>query len=267
MQIRRALFRVSVPGLLVLSVAAQDRTVAAGDEAALMEAGKAAVRGLTPLPPGAKYTSYFDVKMGPEESVGYVIASLEAPRSGGEPVYRYSLELTFSFASNAQLNVMVNARLRADFEPLDIEVERVQLKPDGTRQVTVQRAAIGVDKVTLSTDRDGQQAKSESPRPESPFIYGIETLVQRIDYNKHNRFTIREFDMQTGGAGPLTFTTKVFSDGLPTIITRNVNGEASYQFWFDRDGRLIRWGEPSMPVLFVRTTKERAEKLKARFRK
>ena len=74
---------------------------------------------------------------------------------------------------------MVNARLRADFEPLDIDVERVQLKPDGTRQVTVQRAAIGVDKVTLSTDKDGQQAKSESPRPESPFIYGIETLVQR----------------------------------------------------------------------------------------
>ncbi len=267
MQIRRALICVSVPGLLVLTVAAQDRTVAAGDEAALIEAGKAAVRGLTPLPPGSKYTSYFDVKMGPKESVGYVIASLEAPRGEGEPVYRYTLELTFSFSSNAQLNVLVKARLRADFEPLDIEVERVQVKPDGVRQVTVQRAAIGVDKVTLSTDRDGQQTKSEAPRPESPFIYGIETLVQRLDYNKHNRFTIREFDMQTGGAGPLTLTTKVFSDGLPTITTRNVNDEASYQFWFDGRGRLIRWGEPSMPVLFVRTTKERAEKLKARFRK
>ena len=73
MQIRRAVLGVSVPGLLVLTVAA----VGAGDEAALVEAGKAAVRGLTPLPPGAKYTSYFDVKMGPKESVGYVIASLE----------------------------------------------------------------------------------------------------------------------------------------------------------------------------------------------
>ena len=247
----------------MLSVAA----IGAGDEAALMEAGKAAVRGLTPIPPGAKFTSYFDIKMGPEESVGYVIASLEAPRGEGEPIYRYTLELSISFASNARLQVMVKARLRADSEPIDIEVERVQIKPDGTRQATVRRAAIGKDKVTLSTERDGQQVKSEAPRPESPFIYAIETLVQRLDHKKHNRFTIGEFDIQTGGAGPITFTSEVLSNGLSTIITRNVNGEPSYQFWFDRSGQLIRWGEPSMPVLFIRTTKERAETLKAQFGK
>ena len=33
--------------------------------------------------------------------------------------------------------------------------------------------------------------------------------------------------------------------------------------WYDKQGNLIRWGEASLPALFVRTTKEAVERWKA----
>ena len=90
-------------------------------------------------------------------------------------------------------------------------------------------------------------------------------LAQRFDYRKHDRFTLGEFDLNTGGAGPLTFKTADWTDDTQTVLTHNAGGVQSYQFWYDGEGNLVRWGEPSLPVIFVRTTKERAMSLKAKF--
>ncbi|MGB2988178.1 MAG: hypothetical protein WBE26_20100 [Phycisphaerae bacterium] len=233
------------------------------DDPALVEAGKAVVKGLKPLAPGTEETSYFEIKAGPGDAIGYVIASVEALRGKGEPVYRYVAETSITFPSKVRVLVLVNAKLRPDFEPIEIEMKRTVVNPDGSEKVVVQRAASGPKTVKLSTEADGQQTEGEAPRPERPFIYAIETLVQRLDHKKHDAYILREFDIHTGRAGSLVFTAKTWRDGTPTIITRYVSGGGSYQFWFDDGGTLLRWGMPSIPALFVRTTKEQAEGLKA----
>lgn len=232
----------------------------------LVAAGRAAVDSLTPLAPGTRHESYFEVKFGPEDTVGYVMAALEAIRDEDQLVYRYTLEFVTSFSSSgARLIAIASARLKPNFEPIEIEMTRTTIKPDGDRKTIVRRAAIASGKVVLTAEAGGEHRADEVPIPPRPFIYGIEMLAQRFDYRKHDHFTLREFDLNTGGAGLLAFKTADWTDGTQTVLTHNASGVQSYQFWYDREGKLLRWGEPSLPVIFVRTTKERALELKARF--
>lgn len=236
------------------------------DDAALIEAGKAALKSLKPLASGAKHAAYFELKRGPGEAVGHVIATLEATGSKEKPVYAYAAETGVTFPTGARMLVAVTAKLRPDFEPTEIEVKRTIVSEDGQPRHDVQRTTIGPDKIALFAEAGEQRSEKEAPRPDRPFIYGIETLVQRIDFEKHQHFVVREFDAFSGGARRLDFKREVWSDGTPTVVTRTADGQGSYQFWYDDDGKLLRWGEPTLPVFFVRTTKERAEQLQAKFK-
>ena len=244
---------------------AAEAAVDKANDDSLLAAGKSAVNSLTPLAAGARYESYFEVKSGPEDTVGYVIGALEAIRDKGQPVYQYTVEFVTSFAGKAQLIAIVNAKLKPNFEPIEIEMKRTTVRPDLGRRTVVRRAVIAAGKVALTAEAEGEHQTNEVPQPERPFIYGVEMLAQRLDFRKHDNFILREFDLSTGGAGPLTFATAEWGDGTPTVLTRNAGGVQSYQFWYDGEGKLMRWGEPSLPVIFVRTTKKRAMELKAKF--
>jgi hypothetical protein len=237
------------------------------DEAALIEAGKAAMKSLKPLAPGTKHAAYFALKRGPDEAVGYAFATLDAAGSKEKPVYAYATETGVTFPTGAWMLVVVTAKLRPDFEPTEVEVKRTIVREDGQPQHDVQRATVGPDKIALFAEAGEQRTEKEVPRPDRPFIYGIETLVQRVDFEKHQHFVVREFDAYSGGARSLDFKRAVWSDGTPTVVTRTSGGQGSYQFWYDDGGKLHRWGEPSLPVFFVRATKERAEQLQAKFKK
>jgi hypothetical protein len=236
------------------------------DEAVLIEAGKAALKSLKPLAPGARHAAYFALKRGPDEAVGYAIATLDATGGKEKPVYAYAAETGVTFPTGARMLVAVAAKLKPDFEPTEVEVKRTIVREDGQPEHDVQRTTVGPDKIALLAEAGDQRKESEAPRPDRPFIYGIETFVQRVDFEKHQHFVVREFDAFSGGARSLDFETEVWSDGTPTVVTRTFGGPGSYQFWYDDDGKLLRWGEPSLPVFFVRTTKERAEQLQAKFK-
>jgi hypothetical protein len=90
-------------------------------------------------------------------------------------------------------------------------------------------------------------------------------MVPRINIQDFPLFAIREFNLQSGAAGYLSVTVEKWDDGTPTVVTRRADGAGSYQFWFDQAGQFMRWGEPSLPVLMVRTTAERCDELEKRF--
>ncbi len=249
---------VSVLWLIPGSVIAQE------DDAKLVEAGRKVVKSLRPLPPGASTETFFEMMLGPDLTVGYVTVKLEAAGDAEKPLYRYSSTTSVRSQAGMRTFAKVKATLLRNFQPVEIEIMRKRIDKDGTRS-GIQRAVIGAEKVTLMTIFDGEVQSRDVDRPKPPFIYGIETLVQHLDLYKHDSFLLREFDMQTGGAGTLIFTSEAWSDGTPTVYTRRSNGEASYQFWFDVDGNLVRWGEPSMPVIFKRATKERIKQLIPKF--
>jgi len=237
--------------------------VLAEDDTALVEAGKDVIKALSPLSARTKYVSYFDVMLGPDKVIGYIEASIEGVGGEASPRYRYETHTVIHFPTKAQLHVDVVATLRTDFEPVEIELKRTVVDPKGDAKTSMQRAVLSADKVMLSGEVGDQRGSKEVPRPPGTIIYGIETLVQGLDFAKHESFRLDEFDLQEGGARPLKFIATKWQDGTPTLITYNPDESISYQFWFDSAGNLIRWGEASLPALFVRTTKESVEKWKA----
>ncbi len=235
------------------------------DTSALVAAGKAAVKDLKSLAPGAKLESHFRVMFGPDDTVGYISSRVEAVSEGGQTVYRYRADTVMTFPNGSKMTALINAKLRPDFQPVEVELKRSLYKRHEDTVGDVVRVTVGTKEVEIKISSGGQERTHKAPRPDDPLIFGIELFVQRLDFQKHKEFIVREFDVQTGGAGDLKFTSDIWQDGTPTIITFNAAGAPSYQFWYDEENKLLRWGEPSMPVLFVRTTKEHAAQLKAKF--
>ncbi len=232
------------------------------DENALVEAGKKAIKSVKPLAPGAEHESYFEITLGPDKPVGYVAVTLKASGSEEEPVYHYKTATGNTFPNGKLFRAVLDAKLRPNFEPIEMEMKRTVFEEGGDESSDVQTAKFGPEKVELTAKAVGsEETKREEPRPEPPFIYGIETLVQLIDFDIHKKFILREFDLQTGKAGTLTFNASVWNDGTTTVIVTDPAGNVSYQFWYDDDAKLLRWGVPSMPIMFVRSTKEKVRRL------
>lgn len=232
------------------------------DDKALVEAGKKALASIKPLEPGAKYESYFEITMGPDNPLGYVAVTLEAAGTKEKPLYHYKTATANRFPDGKLFKADVDAKLLPNLEPIEAEIRRTITDVEGIESNDVQRAEFGEKTVKLTAKtRGGEEVTGERPRPEPPFIYGIETVVQLIDFNTHKKFILREFNLQTGKAGSLTFTLSVWTDGTPTVVVTAPAGQVTYQFWYDDDGKLIRWGMPAMPVMFVRATKEKVRQL------
>lgn len=221
---------------------------------ALLKAGLAVLEKLEPIPDGEKVSLYFEMMMGPEQSIGYAGVTLEAAQEGKEPIYKYDLESAMTFPSGDKIIATVSARLKRNFEPIEIAGWRGRLAPDGEQTGAHERAKIGTDKVVLTTGEGDDRIKREVPRPEPPFIYGIEYLAASLDLSNREPFVLREFDMRSGGVRDLNMVVNDWLDGSPTFVTTTMEGAPSYQFWYDDKGQLIRWGEATMPMIFRRVT-------------
>ncbi len=233
-----------------------------GDDAALVEAGRQVLKSLAPLPAGSEIVLYFELRMGPTEAIGYSVVTLGASVEGGETIYKYTSDTGIHSPTGASIFAAVSTTLRPDFEPTRMDMRRATVDPGGKKQSVVERAVFGPNKVTLSGDDGNEKVSRDVPLPERPFIFGIEMMVQRLDLDRLDSFVLGEFSLHGGGAGRLTFDMQTGPNNTRTIVTRYADGNASYQFWFDRSGHLVRWGEPSMPFLFVRSTKEKVEELR-----
>jgi len=190
---------------------------------------------------------------GPDQTVGYVRTVVTCPREGTSNDREYFAESVTTFPNRAKLSFSLGGKITPTFEPIDLTLVHSLYKPESGEQLTTIRCTVGSEKVKMTGKSGDKENVAEVPRPKEPFFMGIESLVARLDHFKFDRFAAREFDLKAGSAGYLTFSTEQWNDGTPTIVTRRLDGSGSYQFWFDQNGALIRWGEPSLPVVFVRT--------------
>ncbi len=231
----------------------------------LVKAGKAKLKQLKRLPAGRTLAYYFEIMRGPDESVGYAAVSLTAFESYGKLTYRYTNEGIVRFPTGDQVANTIAARLQPNFEPIEVEMWRERIRPSGERSPGVWRARVGKEKVTVSTGEGERRATREVPRPDAPFIYAIEFLAGQLTLTQGERFLLREFDLNSGGARDLEMEVDVWEDGTATLFTNTPDGLTSYQFWFNQADEVIRWAEASMPVMFLRVSKARLDELKSRF--
>lgn len=247
-----------------MPVSAQTETEPKEDQA-LLDVGKTALRKLSPLAPGETQTLDFRVIIGPETEVGFVQSRLTRPQGTREDEYDYHTESVIMFPNGAKIGIALSGRLKLTFEPIELNLAHSIYQPESGEQLSEVRTVLDADKVRIRAGRGDEKTSTDAPRPPDPIIYGIESMIPRLDRENFPLFALREFDIQSGSAGYLSVAVEKWTDGTPTVVTRRADGNGSYQFWFDENGEFLRWGEPSLPVLFVRTTSDRMNELRKRF--
>lgn len=236
-----------------------------GTSPKMVAAGIDVVKGLKPLEPGESRAYYYEIMHGPEETIGYAAVEITATGSGTDLVYDYTNVGTILFPTGDKLVSDLIARLRPNFEPIEVDIWTARISPDGALSAKVNRAVVEKNKTALTTSSGEQSVTRDAPRPKKPFIYAIEILVAQIEPIAGRRFVLREFDSVNGGARDLLFNVDVWEDGTATMITTTRDGTTSYQFWYDESDVLIRWTLTTLPAMFVRVSKPRLEELKVRF--
>lgn len=227
----------------------------------MLEAGFEALEKHKRLEPGETQLYYFEISLGPETSIGYSTVALTGAGTKDALTYVYKNATTIKFPNKGRAATTMEARMKANFEPIEIVGRRAQISPKGERTTSVERTLIGEKKVQISAKAGDQSAFREVDRPDEPFVYGMESITQRIDFGKYKEFLIKEFDMRSGAARELLFAMQKYRDGSPTVLTWTPEGVTSYQFWYTEDLELARWGEASMPILFRCVSKGIYDKL------
>ncbi|RME38257.1 MAG: hypothetical protein D6788_07805 [Planctomycetota bacterium] len=236
----------------------------APDRTALAREGMAALKSHHPVLRQRPLEYFFSLQLGPDTPVGYGRTRLQAAGENGS--YRYENESLVAFSSGAKVMTRIEAKLSRTFEPVEIVARQLQITVDGKPpRLVVTRIRVGAKDIRLITESDNQKEEQTKAKPAPPLVYGIETVLTLLNFDAHPRALLRELDPQTAEARELIVQRETWEDGTPTIVTRTPDGTGSYQLWFDRGGELIRWAEPTIPVMFVRVGREPFQKLRDRF--
>ncbi len=216
-------------------------------------------------------TYYFEAKQN-DETVGYAVVSLRASRHKGRPIYKYKNESSVKAGERSRLTLVSNATLTDTFEPISVEIGGKAVTPKGVR--TAPKLTLEVDNVenTITVvvpqplvPKGEEPAPQVLPRPDGRFIYALDAIVHLIDFNTYKAFKLPEYIPQTGDVYDLTYKVEAQADGTMLVNTIRYDGEQDYKFWFDKNGKLDRWGEPPFDLLLHRTSKSVIDKLKARY--
>lgn len=255
----------------VFCLASLSASTVAWAQAPMQSSAGAVLRSLREIKRGTMETYYFLAKE-KDKTIGYAVVSLRATQRDGEPVYKYRNETSVAMGEKSRLTLISNATLHRDFQPIDITIGGTAATPRGTRtapklQLTVDREAN--EMTVLSTPTllaEGDKPKPQvSPIPAGQFVYGLDALVHVLDFQKHKNFKIPEFIPQTGATHDLSFAVKTSEDGTLLVDTTRYDGAQDYKFWFDKNGKLDRWGEPPFDLLLYRSTKDAVAKLKVQY--
>jgi hypothetical protein len=205
---------------------------------------------------------HFELEMG-GKVLGYGIASLTPADRNGNGGYRYRFESAIILPNGQRMEAEASARLTDTFEPLEVEFRREVTSPDGKRLSTVERAELGDTEVLLTREADADPpARRSVPKPESPFVFGVEFFVQRVDLKRFPVFVIREFDFQKGSIVAQHFKIESDSRGIRRLVSGEDDGSVGYVFEIDAKGELVSWSEPPLPVVSKTCSRERYEELR-----
>jgi hypothetical protein len=208
------------------------------------------------------HDAYFEAVMG-EKTLGFSVSTLAPSENNGSNGYLYRSESLLHLPNGPRIEGKATAHVNETFEPREVELRREVMMPDGKREVTVDRAEIGDKEVSLTRETDGDRASTRSvPRPESPFAFAVEFLIQRVDATRFPVFALREFDPQKGGVIARHFKAESGTGDARRLISREDDGSVGYTFEIDAKGVLVSWTEPPLPVVFKRCSRERIEELR-----
>ena len=184
-------------------------------------------------------------------------------RPQGSGSYQYEAEIVYNLGEGARIEGWAKATLNASLEPVEVEARRELVAPNGNRKSTLRRAEIQSNEVLVTLEEDGAPATQQiMPRPQSPFVFALEFLVQRIDLERFPAFSLREFDVQDRAVKNQHFRVESGPNGIRRLVSRKDDGSIGYVFEVDAKGGLVSWAEPPLPVVSKTCSPERFEEMR-----
>lgn len=212
--------------------------------------------------PATAETMHFEITT-QNTTIGYLIASLR-PASGDPAALDYRVETVMKLPNGVRFDMLVTAQLTPEFEPKSIDARREGKTPDGRKQLTVDHVRVREKDIAIVQEEGGITSLPRSvPRPEGPFVFGVEFLVQRIDAAKNPSFLVHELNPQTGEIIVHTFGIETLPDGMRKVHSRKADGNEGYVFALDASGKLQSWSEPPVLVISKRCTEGRIAEIKS----
>jgi hypothetical protein len=250
---------VPIASMLCVLILSEGRALSQSEKEATTAQVVAAITGLTK---NQSLTLYFEATMD-GKPVGFSTASLSATGSDQSASLRYQVEMAVSLGNGARTEGSLTASLNKSFEPMEVELRREVTAPNGKRQSTVERAEILDKEVLLTRETDGGARTERSvSRPESPFVFAVEFIIQRADLKAFPAFAIRELNPQEGSIIVQHFKAESESGRVRRLVSREDDGSVGYVFEIDAKGELVSWTEPPLPVVSKRCSRERFEELR-----
>lgn len=218
---------------------------------------------LKPVRPGSVRFYFFEHTLA-GQPVGYSEMSLGTRKEKGKPQYRYR-HLMDLIHRGRRITTSTDAKLTPGFRPLTILLTQKIVEPNGDESSTERVTTIEADGIVLTKTENGKTETRRVPLPPVEFVYGLAMLLERVDYEKIEGFSLAELNAEDGTAFMYTFSSEVDSDNVRTITaTWGVKGR-NWHFTLDAEGGLSGWGKFPPEVGTKRTSighvKELAESL------
>ncbi len=215
---------------------------------------------LKPLPVGSARFYFFEHTL-TGRPVGYSEMSLILQKEKGKREYRYRHTVDIKYAGRRTTTAM-EARLTPGFIPREVKFSQTVAERQGDKSTTEHVAVIEADGIVLTKTENGKTETRRVPLPPVEFVYGLAMLIERIDYEKTQNFSVAELDPKNGTAFVFTFSSEVGSDNVRTVTgTWGVKGRSWY-FTLDAEGDLNGWGQFPPEVTAKRTHLQRVEELR-----
>jgi hypothetical protein len=207
---------------------------------------------------------HFEVLMD-GKPVGYHVSTLTPAKGEAGVAYDYRAESILKMENGMRIDGIVIARLKRNFEPVSITLDRQLSHPEAPVRRMEDRAQVGESLITLARQDSASGANPERsvPKPKEPFIFGMEFVVEAIDVTKNATLPIAERNAQDGAVLVYRLVRGQSSGETQEMLLQKSDGGVGYRFTISPTGRIESWGEASTPVAMKRCTEARFNEVKS----
>lgn len=204
---------------------------------------------------------YFETVMG-DHPVGYQVSSLTPVKpEGGEgtgAAYEYRAESILTRDNGMRIDSVTIARLKRNFEPISITIDRQLSHPESKARHIEDRVQVGESEITIAHEDSmapGTPPRS-LPKPNEPFVYGMEFIIEALDVSHGFELPIPELDSKEG----MVFVYRVVSgrkeNGKHEMVLQKADGGIGYRFSVGQGGRIETWADSDSPAMMKRVAEE-----------
>ena len=156
--------------------------------------GKLALRELEPLPDGFSETYYFKLTLA-SRTFGFSEMTLTSQRADdGKLYYHYRHETKTRAPNGNRFNTLIEAKLTPLFSPLEINTVKTTLTRFDQEYIRKLSVVLGTKEIVQTRLKDEEFTTQYFDRPQGPFVFATELLLEQIPFGKFKSFAWAIFD-------------------------------------------------------------------------